>query len=261
MGIATQLHPSLLARIDAEKFLSSISFVIDGEHVRAPSWDLSPTWEGEDVMIGKNYGSLLQSAFNVDSFSELAKESLTDLMRLWNSDSWQTEHPFNKPSLTEARESWLAHVKEEAAAIPVSASIREAELIGLDERFQGRRKGRFASAIHQVGKGKGKGKGKGTGKGKGKGKGKRKREEDDEDEDEDEDEDSELGSKDTPPPAKKKKMQPKASEKTEREEDEDRDYEPGSKKKPSSAKKLKKTQPPPAKKTQPKAGETTNRSM
>lgn len=151
-GIATQVDPTLLLRIDAEKFLSSISCVVDGERVRAPSWDLSPTWEGEDVKIGKRYEGLLQSAFNVNSLAELAKEDPAGLMRLWNSDNVNTVHPFNKPRLTDARDSWLAHVRTESAAIPVSVSISETDLIGLEERFQGRRKGRGRSAVYQVGK-------------------------------------------------------------------------------------------------------------
>jgi hypothetical protein len=140
-GLVTQSHPTFLPRIDGEAFLSSISFVINGERVRAPSWDLAPTWEGEDVEIGKTYGDLLRTSFNVETLSELAEKDPDGLMHLWNSDNLDTTDPFNKPRLTEARDSWIAHLKKEGASIPLCASLKNVESDMMFERFQSRQKG------------------------------------------------------------------------------------------------------------------------
>ena len=131
VGIMGQMDPRILPRIDADKFLSSISGVIDGERIRAPAWDLGPGWKGDDVEIGKRYTGI----------SDLDAESL---VRLWNSDNKETPFPFNKPQLLEARDRWTAHVEEQMRSIPVCALMDED--VRERGRFMSKRKGAMQRA-------------------------------------------------------------------------------------------------------------------
>jgi hypothetical protein len=143
LGIVQQMDPTLLPRIDAEKFLSSISGVIDGERVRAPSWDLAPGWKGKDVEIGTQYADLLQSSFGVSSVNELASKDPQALLCLWNSDNHETDHPFDKPRLTQARDEWNTFVQSAKVSVPVCAREAVQELGG---RYGSQRKGAMQSA-------------------------------------------------------------------------------------------------------------------
>ena len=113
------MDPSLLPRIDSERFLSAFSAVIDGKREQAPSWKLSPGWSGEDVQIGKDYTELLKNSFGVNTTACLAEQSRENLMRLWNSDNYTTDDAYNKPELTQLRERWIEHVDNTMACIPL----------------------------------------------------------------------------------------------------------------------------------------------
>jgi hypothetical protein len=144
VGVAAQMDPSIIPRIDSDLFLSSISCVIDGKRIRAPSWDLAPGWTGEDVLIGKDYTELLQSEFGVDSLSELDPEALT---RLWNSDNHMTDHPFNKPQLTQIAQRWKDHSNHQKRSIPVCVAVGDKE--SESDRFQAKRRGQMTSALNK----------------------------------------------------------------------------------------------------------------
>ena len=138
VGITSQWDVTFLPRVDPDLFLSSISCVIDGKRTQAPAWDLAPAWKGEDVQNGKEYTDLLQSAFNVSSLSELAEKDPDSLLQLWNSDNYMTEHPFDRPQITQTRDAWIAHIKEEALSIPLCAINGESKSF---KRYQSKRKG------------------------------------------------------------------------------------------------------------------------
>jgi hypothetical protein len=143
VGIGAQVDPSMLFRVDSDQFLSAFSCVVDGERIRAPSWDLAPGWTGDDVKIGQKYAELLQSSFGVDTVSELALTNPEALTRLWNSDNHATEHPFNKPQITEKKEAWVAHSRDQMRGIPVCVVNGEMESL---ERFRSKRRGKMDSA-------------------------------------------------------------------------------------------------------------------
>lgn len=149
VGILHQMDPTLLPRIDPALFLSSISGVVDGVRVSAPAWDLAPGWHGEDVRIGKDYRELLRSSFDVDTIQELAESRPEALPSLWNSDKFETEFPFNRPQLAEARKGWNNHVERRKASIPVSVRFEKPkgyDGVVLGGRLGGQRKAAMKTA-------------------------------------------------------------------------------------------------------------------
>jgi hypothetical protein len=141
IGLLSQLHPSLLARIDKDMFLRSISCVIDNERVAAPSWVLGPGWTGEDVKIGTDYKPLLGERFNVQSLQELGKKEPDTLIRLWNSDCIDSPDAYNNRKLSDAVAQWERHRKHQGSHIPVAVATERDGDTAFGVQLEQRRKG------------------------------------------------------------------------------------------------------------------------
>ena len=141
IGLVSQLHPHLLARIDKDLFLRSISCVIDNERVAAPSWELGPGWTDEDVKIGTDYQPLLRNRFNVQSLQDLGKKGPDMLIRLWNSDCVDTPDAYNNQKLSGALTQWEQHRKQQGSNIPVTVTTDKAGDTTFGVQLEQRRKG------------------------------------------------------------------------------------------------------------------------
>lgn len=141
IGLLSQLHPFLLARIDKDMFLRSISCVINNKRVAAPSWELGPGWTGEDVKIGTDYELLLKQCFNVRSLQDLGKKEPEALIRLWNSDCTDSSDAYNNQKLSDAVTQWTQHRKHQGSHIPVAVTTEKEEDIAFGVQPWQRRKG------------------------------------------------------------------------------------------------------------------------
>lgn len=116
--IFSQVDPILLPRVDPKKITSAITYVDDGgKRVQCPEWNLAPGWHGQDVCIGTDYSKLLKSSFDVDAIQDLCPK---DIIRLWNSDTFDTPHPYNNLLLTKANDVWRKHTNAQGANIPLN---------------------------------------------------------------------------------------------------------------------------------------------
>ncbi|KDR66000.1 hypothetical protein GALMADRAFT_148171, partial [Galerina marginata CBS 339.88] len=122
--VIRQANPALLPRIDADKFLESISFNIDGIRTRCPPWEFAPAWRGEDVRLGKDYRELLKRDFDVEKTEDLEP---VDLARLCNSDNHRTDHPYDNSGITEALHEWNDHSQKSGESIPICVVAKEGE--------------------------------------------------------------------------------------------------------------------------------------
>jgi hypothetical protein len=151
------MDPTLLPRIDSERFLSAFSAVIDGKREQAPSWKLGPGWSGEDVRIGKDYTKLLGDSFSVSTTARLAEQSRDDLMRLWNSDNYTTDDAYNKPELTQLRDRWAAHVDSMMECIPLCVTAGNIGKVPTGQKFSPGRRGLIQVARNRIKKAGGSG--------------------------------------------------------------------------------------------------------
>ena len=105
----------MVPRVDISHAMKMISVVIDNKRVTAEDWgDMAPMWKKEDVVIGKDYTSILRD-LGVEHVEDLSPQQLA---RLCNSDT-MSDDPYGKPELRTAYSEWATLVKQSKETIPI----------------------------------------------------------------------------------------------------------------------------------------------